>query len=147
MIFSTRPFGEAVMDDNTIPLSERAIFNKIVTRELFRQPCKCCGNPRRGIFSVRKDDEGTERIVLTCPVTNRGSWEGVLKHSINSMQFPPNPRLFARRYGSNVGEALKIFRRDGYAKHMSYMPLVDFENDVYGEVLRLNGEQLRKSQK
>jgi hypothetical protein len=47
------------------------------------------------------------------------------------MKFLPNPRLFAKQHHSDTSEALKAFRRQGYGRHMNFMPLVDFENDVY----------------
>jgi hypothetical protein len=47
------------------------------------------------------------------------------------MKFLPNAHLFAKQYPVDTSEALKRFRRQGYGRHMNYMPLVDFENDVY----------------
>jgi hypothetical protein len=47
------------------------------------------------------------------------------------MKFLPNAHLFAKRYGRDTSEALRQFRKQGYGRHLNFMPLVDFENDVY----------------
>jgi len=47
------------------------------------------------------------------------------------MKFLPSAHRFAKIHSEDTTEALKMFRRQGYGRHMNYMPLVDFENDVY----------------
>jgi hypothetical protein len=47
------------------------------------------------------------------------------------MKLLPNAHLFAKQHHKDTAEALKTFRRQGYGRHMNFMPLVDFENDVY----------------
>jgi len=133
---------EAAKDDPK-KLTDKAIFNHILMKELFRQPCKCCGSHRHGVFSVMKIGN-VEKIALACPVVGDASWDRVLKYSFTTMRFQPNPKLFAQRYNSNIDGALQTFRSRGYGKHMEYMQLVDFENDVYCEALRLNGDGANK---
>jgi hypothetical protein len=47
------------------------------------------------------------------------------------MKFLPSAQRFAKHHSIDTADALKAFRRQGYGRHMNYMPLVDFENDVY----------------
>jgi hypothetical protein len=47
------------------------------------------------------------------------------------MKLLPNAHLFAKQHPKDTAEALRMFRRQGYGRHMNFMPLVDFENEVY----------------
>ena len=111
------------------PINEA--LRQILYKELFRGPCKCCGSPSHGILSDDIDNGGQEEITLACPIIERHNWENVLRGGLHNMKLLPNAHLFAKQHPVGTSEALKTFRRQGYGRHMNYMPLVDFENDVY----------------
>ena len=111
------------------PTSEA--LRQILYKELFRGPCKCCGNHNHGILSNDIDLGGQEVITLACPVIEGENWEHVLEYGLSHMTFLPNAHLFAIQHPTGTHEALKSFRRNGYGRQMDYMPLVDFENDVH----------------
>ena len=119
------------------PNSDKATFDHIVNRALYSTPCRCCGSSRHGLFSLLLNHNREEKIRVTCPVVEGGGdWQYILQRGVSSMRFPPNPKRFAIVHNRDTEEALKTFRLDGHAKQMDYMPLVDFESDVYSEVLR-----------
>jgi hypothetical protein len=47
------------------------------------------------------------------------------------MKLLPSAQRFAKHNPVDTAKALKDFRRQGYGRHMNFMPLVDFENEVY----------------
>ena len=106
-------------------------LRQILYIELFRGPCKCCGSPNHGILLNDLDLGGQERITLACPIVEGCNWESVLRGGLGNMKFLPSAHRFAKIHSEDTTEALKMFRRQGYGRHMNYMPLVDFENDVY----------------
>ena len=129
------------------PLSDKMLFNHIILNELCGVPCRCCGNPEHGVFHPIRNIYDEKTMILSCPVVEGRNWESVLRQSVFTMRFPPNTKRFAESYSEDIEEALKRFRLDGHAQHMSYMPLVDFENDVYSEVLRIKRIQEVKRRK
>jgi hypothetical protein len=68
---------------------------------------------------------------LACPIIEGHNWEHVLRGGLNNMKFLPNAHLFAKKYSGNTSEALRLFRKQGFGRHLNFMPLLDFENDVY----------------
>ena len=122
-------------------------LRQILYQELFRGPCKCCGSQGHGILSNNIDYGGQEIISLACPIIEGHNWEHVLRSGLGNMKLLPNAHLFAKQHPKDTAEALKMFRRQGYGRHMNFMPLVDFENDVYqwvdtyAETRRRNGDQ------
>ena len=106
-------------------------LRQILYIELFRGPCKCCGNQSHGILRNDLDHGGQERITLACPIVEGYNWESVLRGGLGNMKFLPSAQRFAKHNPVDTVKALKDFRRQGYGRHMNFMPLVDFENDVY----------------
>jgi hypothetical protein len=77
------------------------------------------------------DHCGQEKIALACPIVEGCNWESVLRSGLGNMKFLPSAQRFAKYHPIDTADALKAFRRQGYGRHMNYMSLVDFENDVY----------------
>ena len=119
-------------------------LRQIIFQELFRGPCKCCGNHAHGLLLVELDKLGQERISLGCTVVDGQNWANILQKGLRGMDLRPNPRKFAHSYPTGTAEAIQRFRIHGQGKRMDYMPLVDFENDVYRALEELNAESRRR---
>jgi len=113
-------------------------LRQIIFQELFRGPCKCCGNQAHGLLHAELDTLGQERISLGCMIADGQNWEDILQRALRGMDIKANPRQFAGCYSKGTAEAIGNFRRYGQGKRMDYMPLVDFENDVYRFIAEAN---------
>ena len=138
-----------VEPDSRIPVfPTNGALRQILYKELFMGPCKCCGNPKHGILSNDIDYGGQEVISLACPIIEGHNWEKVLGSGLGNMKLLPNARLFAQQHSLGTTEALKAFRRQGYGRHMNFMSLVDFENDVHGWVeTHSKGQEWKRDRK
>jgi hypothetical protein len=72
------------------------------------------------------------------------NWEDILQRALRGMDIKANPRQFAGCYPKGTAEAISNFRRHGQGKRMDYMPLVDFENDVYRFIAEANSGSQRR---
>ena len=105
-------------------------LGNLVYREFFQGPCKCCGSNEHGILMQDFLADGTMKINLACSVTKHV----LVSQAFQSSKIDPSFEKIAHVHShhvESVNESMKGFRKDGYGKHMSYMQLVDFENDLF----------------
>lgn len=131
--------------DNITSFPVDGTLRQIIFQELFRGPCKCCGNHSHGLLIAELDKLGQECISLSCPITDGQNWEAILQRGLRGMELTPNPRKFAQTHGTGTAEAIQRFRLHGQGKRMGYMPLVDFENDVYRFLQEMNRDPQRRT--
>ena len=90
---------------------------------------------------------GTKKVSLACSVTKNDDWEQVITQAFRSSRIYPSYENIAHMHSHQVvsaNESLGCFRKDGYGQHMSYMELVDFENDLFKYCIEVRKEVLFK---
>ena len=100
-----------------------------VFQELFRGPCKCCGDPSHGVFEQLTGRGGKPRVTLACSVLQEEDWETALRSGLRSMRFKADYGKFADL--TRLHLAMRNFVTHGEGRHMHYLELVDFDSDLH----------------
>ena len=122
-------------------------FGELIHSEFFVAPCKCCGSREHGVLMQDNLSNGTTKINLACSVTRDDNWEDVFSNALKSVRILPSIEKIAGLHSHHVdrvNESMPGFRKYGYGKHMDYMQLVDFENDLFKYCIEVRKETLFK---